>query len=225
MRSALAVLLMAGVASTASAQVVYDSLWDNGFFTPFNKFSSPSERYGDSGWLGGPGSPPASLDSIRLGMLVYNSGSSSIAAGTTDIKFTLNDGDASGLVFGSGATLYSKTIKSVPMPELEPGQFSVLPVQIPLNGTNLLGGFNNVGYAVGVENFNYDGSLGFQCTSGMTVGFYTVNLSYYNGSNWSQFSFSPIGQYVATIWGTAPTPGTGALMAFAGLGALRRRRS
>lgn len=223
MRSMLITAMLAGVASTASGQVVLDSFWNNGFYTPFNKFTSSAEKYGDSAWLGGPGSPPASLDSIKLGMIVYNGGGSTVSAGSTDLKFTLNDGDPSGGVFGSGTTLFSRKF-SVDMPELEPGQYSVLPVSIPLNGTNLLGNFNNVGFSVGVENFNYDGSLGFECTSGTIVGFATVNLSYFNGSSWSQFSFSPIGQYVATIYGTAPTPGAVSLLGIAGLAGLRRRR-
>jgi hypothetical protein len=224
MRSFIIAAAVAGLASTASAQVVYDSAWDNGFFLAFNKFSSNTERYGDSGWLGGPGSLPVALDSIKLGMVVYNGGAAPIAAGTTDLSFTLNDGDPSGFVFGSGSTLYSTTIKSMPLPELEPGQLSVVPVSIPLYGTSLLGGFNNVGFSVGVDNFAYDGGLGFQCSSGMTVGFYTVNYSYYNGSAWNLYSLNPIGQFLATMYGTVPAPGALGLLGLAGLSAARRRR-
>jgi hypothetical protein len=126
--------------------------------------------------------------------------------GSTDIEFTLNDGDPSGLVFGSGAVLYSTTIAGVELPAAfgtDPTYFDVV---IPLPRVMTLGNFNNVGWSVKCRNFNYTGSFGFQvgvCTS-QAFGFYTNNASFNNGTSWSLFAFgadtcTQIAQYSVVI--------------------------
>lgn len=217
-------------ASGASAQVVFNSVWNNGFFTPFDRSTPSSVRYGDSGWLGGPGSAPVALDRIVLGMIAFNGGSTPVDAGSTNISFTFNDGDPSGFVFGSGSTLRSLTIANVPLPALDPGQLIAFPLEVPLAGVSTLGNFNNVGWSIGVSQFNSDASLGFACSdaNAMTAGFFTNNASFFNGSSWSLFAFGPnpvtgIAQFQATIY-QVPAPG---VLAFAGAGLLaaaRRRR-
>lgn len=225
----VAIFALAGVAATASAQVVFDSVWNNGFFTPFNSSTPSSVRYGDSGWLGGPGAAPVQLDRIVLGMVAYNPGSVPIAGGTTSVSFTFNDGDPSGLVFGPGTTLRSLTISGVVLPELEAGAFAAFPLEIPLSAVSTSGNFNNVGWSVGVSNFSYAGSMGFACSdaNAMTAGFYTNNASFYNGSNWSLFAFGSnpvtgIAQFQATIY-QVPAPGALAMLGVAALAARRRR--
>lgn len=222
MRSLLIAAALASVAGTSSAQVVYNSNWDNGFFLGFDSSTPAGVRYGDSGWLGN--GPAVALDSIRLGLVVYNGGPDDIDAGTIDMNITFNDGDASGMVFGPGTALKTVNLNDVEMPALASGQLSVFPVQIPLNGISTSGGFNNVGFAIGTSDFGWDGSLGFQCATGMTVGFYTNNYSYFNGSTWQLYSLDPIGQFIATIYGAAPSPGAASLLGVAGLVGLRRRR-
>jgi len=126
--------------------------------------------------------------------------------GSTDIEFTLNDGDPSRLVFGSGAVLYSTTIAGVELPAAfgtDPTYFDVV---IPLPRVMTLGDYNNVGWSVKCRNFNYTGSFGFQvgiCTS-QAFGFYTNNASFNNGTSWSLFAFgadscTQIAQYSVVI--------------------------
>lgn len=225
----IALLAVAGVANVASAQVVFDSVWNNGFFTPFNSSTASNVRYGDSGWLGGPGAAPVQLDRIVLGMVAYNGGSAPVAAGTTSISFTFNDGDPSGLVFGPGTTLRSVTVSDVELPALGAGEFGAFALDIPLSGVLTSGNFNNVGWSVGVSNFSYAGSMGFACSdaNAMIAGFYTNNASFYNGSNWSLFSFggnpvTGIAQFQATIY-QVPAPGALGVLGLAGLVARRRR--
>lgn len=226
----LALLAVAGVAGCASAQVVFDSVWNNGFYTPFNSTTPSTVRYGDSGWLGGPGSAPMQLDRIVLGMVVYNGGSTPVAAGTTNVRVTFNDGDPSGFVFGPGTTLRTVNIGAVPLPALDAGSFSSFALEVPLSAVSTSGNFNNVGWSLSVNSFNYGGSMGFACSdaNAMTAGFYTSNASFYNGSSWSLFSFGSnpvtgIAQFQATIY-KIPAPGAMGLMGLA-LVASRRRRA
>ena len=190
-------------ASAASAQVVFETGNDNGYFTPFNSANAGTVKYGDSGWLGsGPGSPGVPLGRMTLRLATFGGE----VPGSTDIEFTLNDGDPSRLVFGSGAVLYSTTIAGVELPAAfgtDPTYFDVV---IPLPRVMTLGNFNNVGWSVKCRNFNYTGSFGFQvgiCTS-QAFGFYTNNASFNNGTSWSLFAFgadicTQIAQYSVVI--------------------------
>lgn len=227
MKSVLAVLAVAGTSASAFAggPVVFQNTWDNGFFVPFNSSTPSSVRYGDSGWFGSGADAPAALCEITLGLVVANSTS----VGSTDITFTFNNGDPSGMVFGNGATLYSTTITNVQLPDAsETSGVAPITLTIPLPGVSTTGGFNNIGWSIGVQNFSSDGQLGFQCstTFGQSVGFYTVNAANYNGSSWSLFSFGSnpvtgVANFVTTL--TVPAPGVAALLGVAVLG-LRRRR-
>jgi len=190
-------------ASAASAQVVFETGNDNGYFTPFNSANAGTVTYGDSGWLGsGPGSPAVPLGRMTLRLATFGGA----VPGSTDIEFTLNDGDPSRLVFGSGAVLYSTTIAGVELPAAfgtDPTYFDVV---IPLPRVMTLGDYNNVGWSVKCRNFNYTGSFGFQvgiCTS-QAFGFYTNNASFNNGTSWSLFAFgadscTQIAQYSVVI--------------------------
>ena len=190
-------------ASAASAQVVFETGNDNGYFTPINAVNAGTVKYGDSGWLGsGPGSPGVPLGRMTLRLATFGGE----VPGSTDIEFTLNDGDPSRLVFGSGAVLYSTTIAGVELPAAfgtDPTYFDVV---IPLPRVMTLGNFNNVGWSVKCRNFNYTGSFGFQvgiCTS-QAFGFYTNNASFNNGTSWSLFAFgadicTQIAQYSVVI--------------------------
>lgn len=228
MKSFVTLLALAGITGSALAggPVVFQNNWDNGFFTPFTSSTPSSVRYGDSGWFGSGSDAPAALCEITLGLVVSNSTS----AGTTDLTFTFNDGDPSGLVFGTGATLYTTTITNITLPDAsETGGVAPIFVTIPLPGVSTTGGFNNIGWSMGVQNFNSNGSLGFQCSSGFAqpAGFYTNNASFYDGSSWSLFSFGPspitgVANFVTTL--TVPAPGTAVLLGL-GVFGLRRRRS
>ncbi|MBC8109078.1 MAG: hypothetical protein H7Z14_21005, partial [Anaerolineae bacterium] len=179
--------------------------------------------YGDSGWIGSGGGPYA-LTSITLGLIVDGG----TVDGSTDIKFTFNDGDPSGLVFGPGTQLYSTTINNVTLPATEFNPVKIA-LTIPLPSVLTSGGFNNIGWSIGVQNFNYDGEFGFQCAaaSGQLVGFYTNNASFYNGTNWSLFSFGAdpntgVANFVATV--ETPEPGSAMVAAIAGVTLIARRR-
>ena len=119
------------------------------------------------------------------------------------------------MVFGSGAELYSTTLRGVTLPaaafEGFPEYFSI---EIPLPSVQTLGGFNNVGWSVALENFNFEGSFGFQVGAcfDQVVGFYTNNASFFDGSNWSLFAFGPdpclgIAQFSVLIREAAPPTG------------------
>jgi MYXO-CTERM domain-containing protein len=226
-----AAVLASAIGSVASAStVVFDNGWTNGFFTPFNASTPSSIRYGDSGWLSNGFASPIALEQITLGLVAYNGGTTPVAAGTTDLSFTFNNGDPSGLVFGPGTTLKSTTISGVQLPELQPGEVQPISVTISLDGVVTSGGFNNIGWSVGVNNFGFGGSLGFQLSTAFSqiAGFYTNNASFYNGSNWSLFAFGSdpntgVANLVATV--TVPAPGAAALLGVAGLVASRRRRA
>ncbi len=222
----LALACAAAAPAVASVTPVFQNVYNNGFFTPFNASTPSNVRYGDSGWFGNGASSPAELCDITLGLVMFGSTSN----GTTDITFTFNDGDPSGLVFGTGATLYSTTIHNVALPDAsETGGSAAFNLTIPLPGVVTSGGFNNIGWSIGVSNFNSNGSLGFQCSNGFAqpLGFYTNNASFNNGSGWSLFSFGSdpitgVANFVATV--TVPTPASVGLTGVAALTGLRRRR-
>jgi hypothetical protein len=184
----LAIAAILAAASPAVAETVYWADPNNGFFTPFNRGNAATVRYGDSGWLGGPKAPPVPLASITFELAVLNS----LQPGTTDLVITFNDGDPSGLVFGSGTALFTTTIREVELPAagIDPVFFTLT---VPLEGVSTLGNFNDVGWSIRCENFDYDGQFGFRVSNckGQFAGFFTNNASFFNGSSWSLFSFGP----------------------------------
>jgi hypothetical protein len=225
MKATSALLVVIACAGSANATVVFQNTFDNGYFTPFSASTPSTVRYGDSGWFGSGSDAPIGLTSITLGFAVAGS----TREGSTDLAFSFHDGDPSGLVYGTSATLFSTTIP-VTLPDAsELGGPVFFSVTIPLTGVTTLGGFNNVGWSVSVSNFDSDGQFGFQCSSafGQTAGYYTNNASRYNGSNWSLFSFGSgafgVANFVAEIQ-AVPAPGAVAAFAALGLAAGRRRR-
>lgn len=189
---------------------VFDNGNDAGFFAPFNAGNAAVVKYGDGGWLGpGPGAPGVTLSRITLRLATFNSP----VPGTTDIEFTLNDGDPSGLIFGTGAVLYSTTITGVDLPAAVAPDATFFSIDIPLPNIRTNGGFNNVGWSVKCRNFNFQGQFGFQVATCSTqyVGFYTNNASFFNGNNWSLFAFgqdpcTQVANYSVTIY-DAPCTG------------------
>ncbi len=220
-----AAVVMVGAAASAQV-VVFDSAWDNGFFTPFNASTAPAVRYGDSGWIGNGASAPEVVTRITLNLAAFGSAS----PGFTDLTFTFNDGDPSGLAFGPGTTLYSTTIQDVALPATGVGNVAPVDVVIDLPNIALSGGFNNFGWSIGVQNFSYAGQLGFTAStaSGQFLGFYTANASSFNGSSWSLFSFGAdpnTGVANLRVQLEVPAPSGVAAMGLLALPALRRRRS
>jgi hypothetical protein len=201
----------------------------NGFFVPFTRSTPAGKKFGDSGWVGSGGDPVLTgVNSITLGLATFSNSAPSVPAGTTDIVFTFNHGDPSGLVFGSGAEQYSVVIPNVTLPAADNVDPTYFDLTIPLPNLSLDGGFNNLGWSVGVQNFNYDGSFGFQNRSAFNVlGFMTGNASEFTpGFGWSLFSFGPLfpdnsANFVATV--TIPEPASFALLAVGVLGMIRRR--
>jgi autotransporter-associated beta strand protein len=186
----------------AHGQVLFQNTFDNGFFAPFRSTNYVGLRYGDAGWLSDGTAGALKLGQIDLGLVAYDSGST----GTADITVTFNNGDPSGLVFGPGTELYRTTFTGYTLPSTNPGEYQGFTLSVPLPGILTSGGYNNVGWSVSVANYNYGGSFGFQCSAatGQTVGYYTNNASYYNGSAWSLFSFGQdptfgVANFVATI--------------------------
>jgi autotransporter-associated beta strand protein len=179
-------LLSAGI---VRSDPVLENGWDNGFFTPFNSGNAATVIYGDSGWLGGPAALPITLSQIDMGLVGFDSPT----AGTADITVTFNNGDPSGLVFGSGAELFRTTFTAVDLPATEPGEAAGFTLSVPLPSVVTSGGFNNVGWSVQLGNYDYPGSVGFQVStlSNFTTGFGTNNASFYDGGTWSLFSFGP----------------------------------
>ncbi len=213
--------------AAAHAAVVFGNTNDNGFFTPFNSANAATAIYGDSGWFGTGASAPETLRKMTMGLAVFGG----TAAGSTDIVLTLNDGDPSGLVFGTGAELWSTTITGVSLaadPGLT-GQFFSLSVDLPDVMTT--GGFNNIGWSLRMENFDYDGQFGFQVSSTVAqyAGFYTNNASYSwdGGTNWGLFAFSDDRIYgvanYTVAFDTVPAPGAAVLLGLAALAGRRRR--
>lgn len=223
MNKLLCACVLAAIPGVASATTYFKNTNDNGLFTPFNSSTPAGVRYGDGGWLSDFQPGGFTLTGITLGLAAFGG----TANGTTDITFTFNDGDPSGLVFGTGNTLYSTTITNVQLIADEASPATLFDLYIPLPSIVTAGGFNNIGFSIGVSNFNFDGQFGFQCSSafGQQIGFYTNNASYYSGSNWSLFSFGPgafgVGNFVAEI---VPSPASGMTLAGACLLAARRRR-
>lgn len=212
MRHTLACIAALALSASASAQsIVFSTGSDNGFFTPFNSGNAATVKYGDSGWLGGPDAPPVALGTISLFLATFSNGTP-VPAGSTDIELTINDGDPSGLVFGSGAELYRVVIKDVELPATDGTSGSYFSIDVPLPGVLTTGGFNNVGWSVRCIGFDFAGSFGFQvgtCTSQFN-GFFTNNASFFNGASWSLFAFGPdtcnqIAQYSVTIFDTGAT--------------------
>jgi hypothetical protein len=201
------------VSASASAQsVVFLTGSDNGFFTPFNSGNAATVKYGDSGWLGGPSAPPVALGTITLYLATFSNGAA-VPAGSTDIELTINDGDPSGLVFGSGAELYRVVINDVELPATDGSSASFFAVSVPLPRVLTSGGFNNVGWSVRCLDFQFGGSFGFQVgtCNAQLIGFFTNNASFFNGTSWSLFAFgantcSQIAQYSVEILDAAESP-------------------
>src|SRR5262249_28536565 len=70
-----------------------------------------------------------------------------------------------------------------------------------------------IGFSMSVRNFNYDGQIGYQCSTsnGQTTGYYTSNASYFDGTEWTLFSFGAdpvtgVANFVARIEGSACSP-------------------
>jgi hypothetical protein len=192
------------LAAAASAETVFLAEANNGFFAPFTPFNTANLIYGDSGWLTGPGEAPVGLGRMTLKLAVYNAP----LAGTTDIVFTFNDGDPSGLVFGPGTELFQTTVFSVALPPTEPFGSAFLEVDIELPNVMTKGNFNNIGWSVRLENYAYEGDFGFQVSNceGQLVGYYTNNASWSQnaGANWGLFAFGQdpcleVANYAVTI--------------------------
>lgn len=210
-------------ASVSSGAIVFDAQNSGGFFTPFNSGNASTVKYGDGGWLSGSGPDTYTLTSITLRLATF--GGNGITGGTTDLNFTFNDGDPSGLVFGPGTTLYSTTVTGLSLPANPSGFATFFDVTIPLPNVVTSGGFNNIGWSMGLSNYNYDGQFGVQTSGFQAVGFFTSNASFFNGSSWSLFSFGGPANFAAEISGfVTPAPGAVGLMGVAGLVAARRRR-
>lgn len=223
---ALALLLVA--APSLGSQIVYDTGAPTGFFVPFDSSTPDGTKFGDSGWFGGGGDPPVGVVSMTLGLAVYSDGAAA-PEGTTDLLFTFNDGDPSGMIFGPGTTLYSTTLEDVVLPATDGTQPTYFEVQVPIPGAQTAGGFNNFGFSLGVENFSYGGEFGFQNRGDFNnLGFYTNNASEFTpGSGWSLFSFGPsdpadIANFVMRV--EVPEPTSLALLAFGMLTVAVRRR-
>ncbi len=211
MRCAIAIGAVAGLpAWSASAQVVFQSNSNNGYFVPFNSANATTVKYGDGGWLSASIPDTYTLTSIKLGLAIQNS----TFQGSTDIIFTFNDGDPSGLVFGPGTPLYTTTIPNVTLPDATAlGGLQYFDLVVPLPNVKTKGGFNNIGFSIALANYNSDGEFGFQCSksTGQAVGYYTNNASFFNGSAWSLFAFSQdptsgVANFVATIEGAITPP-------------------
>lgn len=183
--------LLASLAITGGAcaqAIVFNAGSDNGFFTPFNAANAATVKYGDSGWIGTGSSAPVALGGITLNLATFNA----LTDGTTDLVITFNDGDPSRLVFGSGDILYSTTITGVTLPAAPmAGSATLFAIYVPLPSILTRGGYNNIGWSVKCQNFSFVGQFGFQVSTcnAQTVGFYTNNASFFNGTNWSLFSF------------------------------------
>ena len=221
--STMALAAIAVFVPHAAATTVFRSINDNGIFTPFNSNTPAGTKFGDGGWLSGFQPDNYVLTGITLGLCTFGGQN----PGTTDLVFTFNDGDPSGLVFGTGASLYSTTVRGVALPADDTSDLQLFTVTIPLPNVQTAGGFNNIGFSIGVENFVFDGAFGFQCSSalGQAVGFYTNNASQYSGGAWSLFSFGPgdfgVANFVATI---TAVPSPSALAVFYLTLVSRRRR-
>ncbi|MFM9958065.1 MAG: hypothetical protein ACKVZJ_08300 [Phycisphaerales bacterium] len=220
--TAAAALALAG---TSNAAVVFDAQNSGGFFTPFNSGNAATVKYGDGGWLSNFGTDTYNLTRITLRLATFSG--DGITPGTTDLNFTFNNGDPSGLVFGPGTTLYSTTITNVALPANAPGFANFFDIEIPLPNIITSGGFNNIGWSIGLSNYNYSGQFGVQTSGFQAVGFFTQNASFFNGTSWSLFSFGGgnAANFAALVEGfVVPAPGAVGVMGLAGVMALRRKR-
>lgn len=223
----LAASAVAAFPTCTHAAVLYDTGAATGFFAPFNASTPAGTKYGDSGWFGGGSDAPAPVGDVQLGLATFSK--TPQPAGTVDLVFTFNNGDPSGLVFGNGATIYSTVVTGVTLPATDGVNASYFDVVIPTPGAMTTGGFNNVGWSVGVQNFNFGGSFGFQNRGNFnSLGFYTNNASQFNPAtnSWSLFAFGPnapadIANFVATVY--TPEPASLSALAAATLIARRRR--
>jgi hypothetical protein len=204
-------LSQVGLAQT----ILFQNIGDNGFFAPFTPASPAGIRYGDAGWLTAAGEGPRYLSSIRLQLAAFDTVARD--AGTTDITFRFHDGDPAGLFFGPGTVLYSTTITGVQVPAVDGFGPSYFDLTVPLPQVRTAGNFNNIGFSIGVQNYAFAGNLGFACAtaSSQPIGYYTNNASFYNGTAWSLFAFSPdpvtgVANFVATIEGSDTPPPCGA---------------
>ncbi len=195
------------LAASASGAVVYQNTHNNGTFTPFSVVTAPGTRYGDGGWLGPPpGGGAYTLTGLTLRMAVYNSAT----PGTTDLTITINDGDPSGQLQGTGAVLHTTGVTGVALPATPPLQAVAFEVFVPLGSVSTLGGLNSIGFSVGVSNFSYDGQFGFalSTTSGQVAGNATPRASRFVGGAWTTFQFNDdpetgVANYVARFDGDA----------------------
>jgi hypothetical protein len=204
--SAAALAMIATVASAQQSVVFQSTNNSGGFFTPFDPTNANGLTYGDGGWLGqGGGSPPFILTQLTLGLCTFGSETD----GSTDLTITLNDGDPSGMVFGTGQTFYSVTIPDVFLPRAVSNEPTYFDLTIPLPNVRTRGNFNNIGFSIRPSNYNFAGQFGFQTSdgNGQAVGFYTNNASFRpaNG-NWGLFAFGQdpvldVANYVATVVG------------------------
>jgi hypothetical protein len=225
-RLSIAFAAVALAASAAHAEIVYNTGSATGFYTPFSASTPAGTKFGDSGWFGNGSGAPTPVGEVQLGLATYST--TPQPAGTVDLVFTFNNGDPSGLVFGNGATLFSTVVTGVELPATDGTNASYFDVVIPTPGAMTTGGFNNVGWSVGVQNYSFGGSFGFQNRGGFnSLGFYTNNASEFNPAtnSWHTFAFGPndpadIANFVATIY----TPEPASLSALVGVSMILRRR-
>ena len=209
------------LAHSADGAVVFQAVNSGGFFTPFDSGNAGVVKYGDGGWLSGFGSDTYTLTKMTLSLATFGG----TGAGSTDLNFTFNDGDPSGLVFGPGTTLFSTTLTGISLPANPQGFATFFDIEINLPNIVTSGGFNNIGWSMGLSNYNYSGEFGVQTSSSQPVGFFTNNASFFDGTSWSLFSFGGPANYAVTVEGfVTPTPGAAGLLGLAGVCAVRRRR-
>lgn len=223
------------VAMSASMALADTEVFRSGnttsYFLPFDSSTPAGTKFGDGYWTGNGGDAPlAGINSITLFLAVLNNTNDAILEGSTDLLFTFNNGDPSGLQFGPGNELFATTVAGVTLPLVAaPDTYEVLEVTIPLPGLTLAGGFNNWGFSLGVQNFNYAGVFGFQNSGEFNfLGSLTANASEFNPATnaWSLFAFGPsfpadVANFRAVL--TVPEPATLGLLAGAGMLMLRRR--
>lgn len=202
---------------------IFENASNNGFFTPFTSNTPAGTRFSDGYWCStGSAAPITGVSSITLGLATFGTA----PAGTADIDFTFAIRDPSGLQFGPTTILHTVTIPNVALPAAGEGLASYFNLTVPLPGLTLNGNFNDWGFALGVSNFNYQGSFGFQCSVAPAfTGFQSFLASQYNPTtaSWSTFSFAGEASFVARV--DVPAPGAAGLAGVAGLVALRRRRA
>jgi hypothetical protein len=226
-----ALALVVSCSSAWAFDEVFRSGDYTGSFTPFDSSTPAGTTFGDGYWLTGPGSDPfTDINSITLFLAAFNSTGDVLPAGSTDLVFTFNDGDPSGLQFGPGTELYSTVVTGVELPFIAvPDSVELFEITIPLPGITLSGNFNNWGFSLGVQNFSYAGEFGFQNSGQFNfLGALTANASEFDPAtnSWSLFAFGPafpadVANFRAVL--TVPEPTTLALLAGFGVLALRRR--